>query len=218
MTLTMTVRPYNSEEILKAMGRADYEFVLKNAMPHALSGNPDAQCTIGLLYEVGWGVKRDLLEAERWLLRATAQNSALAWHNLGTLYATKYPDLKQRWGEAQECWERAKELGFDCDAPNSLRGLGKGTRFEVLEDIETNGLVHWAAPVTSGFHCVIPKGTILKTFHDYPSVPVGVSLIPEDYKEFEEKHVPAEDRNEYKYAGYSFVFIRPVLEAKLRRM
>lgn len=108
---------YNSEEILSAIERADYEFVLKNAMPHALAGNADAQCTIALLYEVGWAVQRDFIEAERWLLKAAVQNSALAWNNLGTLYAMKHPGLEQRWGEARKCWERAKELGFNCGEP-----------------------------------------------------------------------------------------------------
>lgn len=46
---------YNWDEVSKAIGRADYEFVLKNTMPHALAGNADAQCTIALLYQVGWG-------------------------------------------------------------------------------------------------------------------------------------------------------------------
>jgi TPR repeat protein len=87
------------------------------AMPHALSGDANAQCTIALLYGAGWGVQRDVLEAERWLLKATAQNSALAWNSLGTLYAVKHTDLEQRWGQARKCWERAKELGFNCGDP-----------------------------------------------------------------------------------------------------
>ena len=77
---------YNPDEIMNAIQRADYGFVLENAMPHALAGNPDAQCTIALMYECGFGIQRDFLEAERWLLKATQQNSALAWNNLGTLY------------------------------------------------------------------------------------------------------------------------------------
>jgi TPR repeat protein len=103
---------YNSEEIINAIQRADYAFVLQRAMPHALAGNADAQCTIALLYEGGLGVQIDFLEAERWLLKATAQNSALAWHNLGTLCATKHPGLEHRWGEARMCWEKAAELAF----------------------------------------------------------------------------------------------------------
>lgn len=109
----MTLPEYNWDEISNAIERADYEFVLKNAMPHALAGNPDAQIMIGLLYQCGWGVQRDVLEAERWLLKATAQDSPLAWHNLGSLYFTQLPELKDKWGEGRKCWERAKELGFE---------------------------------------------------------------------------------------------------------
>ena len=69
---------YNPDEIMDAVQRADYGLVLEKAMPHALAGNPDAQCTIALMYECGLGIQRDFLEAERWLLRATQQNSALA--------------------------------------------------------------------------------------------------------------------------------------------
>ena len=108
---------YNWDEVSKAIEHGDYEFVLKNAMPHALAGNSDAQCTIALLYEAGWGIQRDVLEAERWLLKATSQNSRLAWHNLGSLYFGQHPELKDKWGEGRRCWERAKELGFDCAEP-----------------------------------------------------------------------------------------------------
>ncbi|MGA9730510.1 MAG: hypothetical protein WA757_14725 [Candidatus Acidiferrales bacterium] len=108
---------YNWDEVSKAIEHGDYDFVLKNAMPHALAGNSDAQCTIAFLYEAGWGVQRDVLEAERWLLKATAQNSPLAWHNLGTLYFVQHRELEHKWCEGRKCWERAKELGFNCGEP-----------------------------------------------------------------------------------------------------
>ena len=102
---------------MDAFERREYEFVLENAMPHALAGNPDAHCIIALMYESGLGVQTDFLEAERWLLMATKQNSPLAWHNLGTLYATKHPGLEHRWPDARNCWERAAQLGFQCGEP-----------------------------------------------------------------------------------------------------
>lgn len=113
----MPLPNYNPDEIMDAFERREYEFVLENAMPHALAGNPDAQCTIALMYECGFGVQRDFVEAEQWLLKATKQNSPLAWHNLGTLYAMKHPGLEQRWSDARKCWERAAELGFKCGEP-----------------------------------------------------------------------------------------------------
>lgn len=113
-TRQMSLPGYNWPDVQAAIERADYQFAFENAMPHALSGNADAQCTIALLYECGWGVRRDVREAERWLLKATAQNDPVAWNNLGTLYAVKHPELEHRWTEARNRYERAAELSFDC--------------------------------------------------------------------------------------------------------
>ena len=102
---------------MAAFERKDYEFVFGEAMQHAISGNPDAQCMISLLHQCGFGVPRDLAKAEEWLLKATAQESALAWNNLGTLYAAGGAGLSQGKEKAHECYLRAKELGFDCGYP-----------------------------------------------------------------------------------------------------
>jgi TPR repeat protein len=110
----MTDPIYDAEGTIEAFARKEYEFVLKTAMPHAMAGNPDAQGMVALLYQCGFGVERDVLEAERWYLMATAQNNALAWHNLGTLYFLRLSELEHRWPDAEKCWEKAYELGFDC--------------------------------------------------------------------------------------------------------
>jgi uncharacterized protein len=108
---------YNAEEVLAAFERKDYEFVLKEALPHAEAGNPVAQCMISLLYQCGFGVSHDSAKAEEWLLKAAAQDYALAWNNLGTLYAIGGPGLSNGPEKAHECYLRAKELGFDCAQP-----------------------------------------------------------------------------------------------------
>jgi len=105
---------------------------------------------------------------------------------------------------------------FALKAFNPIEPIRKGTRFEVAEDLDTDGLVHWRAPFTSGFHCVIPKGTILVTFHDYSPSAAAFALVPEDYKGFEKKYVPHDDIIATKYAGYSFVFARSEISRKLR--
>jgi TPR repeat protein len=105
---------YDADEILRALKSASYKLALEKLLPAAAAGNADVQCTIALIYACGLGVERNVVEAERWLLQAAKQNSALAWNNLGTLYAKMHPELKSRWNEAQECWKRAAELGFDC--------------------------------------------------------------------------------------------------------
>lgn len=98
-----------------------------------------------------------------------------------------------------------------------MEHISKGARFQVIEDVETDGLVHWSAPFTSGFHCVIPKGTVLVTFRDSESAS-ALGLVPENYKEFEQKFVPESDRTADKYAGYSFVFTRSEACERLRAL
>jgi uncharacterized protein len=108
---------YDSEAVLSAFQRKEYGSVFRMALPHAQGQNPDAQCTIALLYEAGLGVKKDVLEAERWLLKATEQNSCLAWHNLGTMYAMGHVELKPKWGDVLRCYQKAKDLGFNMGNP-----------------------------------------------------------------------------------------------------
>jgi TPR repeat protein len=113
----MTPTTYNANEVMVAFEQKNYELVLSEALPHAIAGNPDAQCMISLLYQCGFSVPKDLSKAEDWLLKATAQDSALAWNNRGTLYAVGGPGLSQSPEKAHECYLRAKELGFDCASP-----------------------------------------------------------------------------------------------------
>jgi hypothetical protein len=96
------------------------------------------------------------------------------------------------------------------------REIKKGSRLEVMEDLMVLGLIHWRAPMTSGFRCVIPKGTILVVFGEpSPSTP-GIGCVPEDRDAFEKRFVPEADRNADKYAGYSFVFTRPEMNKSFR--
>jgi TPR repeat protein len=113
----MASTAYKSDEVMVAFERQNYEFVLSKALPHAIAGNPDAQCTISLLYQCDFCVPKDLAKAEEWLLKATAQDSALAWNNLGTLYAVGGPGLSHGREKTYECYLKAKELGFDCASP-----------------------------------------------------------------------------------------------------
>jgi TPR repeat protein len=101
-----------------AFSRGDYAEVLRIASPHAQAGNSDAQCMISLLYQNGLGVARDLAAAEAWLLKAAQQDSPVAWNNLGSLYVTGGTGLVGGPERAQECYLRAKELGFNCAEPN----------------------------------------------------------------------------------------------------
>ena len=107
------MRCYDAQAAIEAFGRAEYDDVIRRSLPHAEAGNPDAQCMISLLYQFGFGVRQDALTAELWLLRAAEQGSALAWNNLGTLYLAGLPGLPADEEKARECYDRARDLGFD---------------------------------------------------------------------------------------------------------
>lgn len=113
----MKLPKYSPSAALDAFERRDYGLVLKLALPAAMDGNSDAQTTVALLYQCGLGVNRDVLEAERWLLLAAERGSPIAWNNLGSLYASKVPELSHRWDAAQECYEKAKRLGLKVAEP-----------------------------------------------------------------------------------------------------
>jgi uncharacterized protein len=108
---------YDPIEAQEAFRRGDYDLVLRLTMPHAMRGNSDAQTDLSLLYQAGFGVDRDVLEAERWLLKAAEQHNPVAWNNLGTLYALQLPELRHRWNDAIKCYQKAKELGLNVAEP-----------------------------------------------------------------------------------------------------
>jgi TPR repeat protein len=108
---------FNPDATMDAFERKEYDRVVELTLPHAIAGNSDAQTQLSLLYQLGFGVERDELEAERWLLKAAEQNNPVAWNNLGTLYASQLPELQHHWNDAMECYQRAKELGLNVAEP-----------------------------------------------------------------------------------------------------
>ena len=116
---------YQADAATAAFERADYESVLKMALPHATAGDPDAQCMLALLYQCGFAIDRNVLESERWLLIAAEQNHPVAWNNLGSLYSSKLPELKHHWDDAWTCYQKAKDLGFACAEPYPPPGIDR---------------------------------------------------------------------------------------------
>ena len=68
-----------------AYEREDYTTALEIWLPLASEGNVGAQINVGLLYNLGFGVERDLAAAAHWYETAAAQGSELAQYNLGML-------------------------------------------------------------------------------------------------------------------------------------
>jgi hypothetical protein len=97
----------------------------------------------------------------------------------------------------------------------------KGDRLVALEDFRAYASIHWFAPMTTGCHCVVPKGTTLVSKDD-AQPPYGYfRCVPEDEKEFEEKYIPQEQRagdEQYSYAGYSFGLSSKDFGRKLKKL
>lgn len=115
--LTVTPDDCTPDAAIEAFEREDYQIAFQLWLTSATEGNSEAQVMLSCLYQTGLGVERNALKAEHWLLKAAAQNDPVAWNNLGSLYALRLPELKDRWGNAQKCWERAKELGVKVAEP-----------------------------------------------------------------------------------------------------
>jgi len=72
-----------------AFGRKEYDRVFEITLPHAIRATQMPRLSYRCFMRLG--VKRDLLEAERWLLKSTGQNNPTAWNNLGTSMPHSYP-------------------------------------------------------------------------------------------------------------------------------
>ena len=93
----------------------------------------------------------------------------------------------------------------------------KGDRFLVLKDIKTNGLIHYDAPFTGGFRCIIPRGTTLIALSDSEKISLGFACIPANKEEFESKYILESDKGE-KYAGFSFVLKYTEIGKRIKKL
>jgi TPR repeat protein len=69
-----------------AMERQDYAKAAAILSPLAQNGNPEAQASMGYLYEIGRGVPQDFTQAAIWYRRAAEQGLSWAQFQLGMLY------------------------------------------------------------------------------------------------------------------------------------
>ena len=71
---------------LAAYHDGDYETALENFLPEAENGNLQAQTALGIMYQSGRGVKRDLVKAKQWYEKAVEKGDPIAQNNLGYMY------------------------------------------------------------------------------------------------------------------------------------
>src|SRR5689334_22908656 len=79
-----------------------------------------------------------------------------------------------------------------------------GDRFRVVRQVQLHDLVHWRAPLTSGFDCILMPPTVLVVDGDPTSGATATYCIGED-PSLEATIVPGADRYAEKYDGYSLV-------------
>lgn len=101
------------KQALSAIAEERYAYAVKLLKPLVDEGNPEAIASLGFLYQVGFGVERDVEHAIRLLTRAAELGIGAAAHNLGTLYLTGYPDIEFNSELSQHWFQRARELGFN---------------------------------------------------------------------------------------------------------
>ncbi len=75
------------KEADKAYETKNYDVVFNELKPLAEQGNAEAQYKLGVLFDAGQGVKRDLKQAIFWYQRAATQGYAQSQYNLGGIYA-----------------------------------------------------------------------------------------------------------------------------------
>ncbi len=84
--------------------------ILKRIRPLAKQGNANAQYNMGVLYDDGYGVKRNYATAMQWYKKAAAQHYAKAEHNLGMMYAEGHGVAKNM-DQAAHWFKRAAKDG-----------------------------------------------------------------------------------------------------------
>jgi hypothetical protein len=82
------------------------------------------------------------------------------------------------------------------------RKIKRGQIYRAFEDVPMIGLVLLNAAASGGFYCSIPKGTRIVIDSDPLFFSKGTYVLPLNYKELEEKLVPLEERQFFKYRGY----------------
>lgn len=118
-----------------AFDRADYKTALKVWMPAAESGDPEAQNSVGEIFERGLGTEPNYEVAALWYRRAAEQGHKGAQFNLGTLYeagngvpqdkATALNWYRKAWGLSED------SLVYESDAKAAL--VAKAEEAQTLE-------------------------------------------------------------------------------------
>ena len=122
-------QPAVPEDVLKeadsAFNSKNYSKALALLKPLAERGNPRAQNGLGMIYDRGLGVPKNLNEASKWYRKAAEQGYALAQSYLGSMYA-KGEGVPKDSVEAAKWYREAAEKGNDFAQYNLALMYAKG--------------------------------------------------------------------------------------------
>lgn len=127
LALTMPSAHAGFDEAAAAFAAGDYAKALQEIRPQAEKGDPRSQYGMGVLYENGFGVTKDLKRAAAWYLKSARQGNPDAQYNLGAMYEHGV-GMPVNYPEAARWYRPAAEQG-DIDALSNLGvlyGGGKG--------------------------------------------------------------------------------------------
>jgi TPR repeat protein len=125
-SLALAVQPALAgfDEAAAAFEAGDYAKALQESRPLAEKGDPRSQYGMGVLYENGFGVPKDLKLAAAWYLKAAKQGNTDAQYNLGAMYEHGI-GMPVNYPEAARWYRPAAEQG-DIDALSNLGVLYQG--------------------------------------------------------------------------------------------
>lgn len=125
-SLVLTVQSAHAgfDEAAAAFAAGDYTKALQEIVPLAQEGDPRGQYAMGVLYENGYGVTKDLKQAAGWYLKAAEQGNTDAQYNLGAMYEHGV-GMPVNYPEAARWYRPAAEQG-DVDALSNLGVLYEG--------------------------------------------------------------------------------------------
>ena len=99
------------EDAATAFRRGDYATALRLLRPLADQGSVAAQFDLGLLYDNGWGVPKNSIEAFKWYRLATEQGYAKSQYNLGVMYGNG-EGVPQNDAESVRWYRLAAQQGY----------------------------------------------------------------------------------------------------------
>ncbi|HLO50068.1 MAG TPA: tetratricopeptide repeat protein [Kamptonema sp.] len=97
----------NFETGIAAFESGNYAEALQILLPLAELGNPEAQFSVGCMYDPIFGIQADTTKAISWYRQAAEQDHPIAQNNLATLYLND-----KNVAEAIKWYHKAAELGF----------------------------------------------------------------------------------------------------------